>query len=292
MVGDDRRLLARTSAGASSAAFRPVARADHPQRRRRRLRLAEGRRSRAAVERVFATVMAPVRAIAGVGDRLSAIFGPMAVAIQAAAAKIAQNDCSPIREAAEKIEQTALKIITPIVECVQPIIAKVKTFLSAISGTRSARRSGSGSSSTRPTSGRPSRTIAAMIQAAAQWIWDKTATIRAVAERAWIWLKNKIGIGEGAEGQNGILQWVAAQARSGMGLAQGQARAVQARDHDHRRRRRWRSCWRSRRPDRSSRSAPRSPARCRGCDGLPRTGARATPSSRLGPTSRRHCFRS
>lgn len=160
-----------------------------------------------AVERVFSAVTAPVRAVAGAGDRMAALFGPMALSIQAAAAKIAQNDCSPIREAAEKIEKIALSIITPIVETVQPVVAKVKKFLSDVWDAIGA-----------PVwewikqyaadEWQKVKDIAALIGAAAQWIWDKTATIRSVAERAWTWLKNKIGIGDGVEGQNGILQWV------------------------------------------------------------------------------------
>ena len=160
-----------------------------------------------AVERVFTVVTAPIRAVAGAGDKLAAFFGPMAASIQAAAAKIAQNDCSPIKEAAERIEQMALKFITPIVEFVQPIVAKVKQFLSDLWDTFGA-----------PVwewikqyaadQWQAVKDIAGMIQDAAKWIWEKTATIRAIAERAWTWLKNKIGIGEGVEGQNGILQWV------------------------------------------------------------------------------------
>jgi hypothetical protein len=160
-----------------------------------------------AVEKVFNTVMAPVRAIAGIGDRLSAFFSPMVLSIQAAAAKIAQNDCSPIREAAERLEQMALKVITPIVEWVQPIVAKVKQFLSDLWDTIGA-----------PIWGWIKQFAAFewqmvmdtvhLIQDVAQWIWDKTATIRAIAAKAWTWLKNKIGIGEGPEGRDGILQWV------------------------------------------------------------------------------------
>src|SRR5262249_3849003 len=46
------------------------------------------------------------------------------------------------------------------------------------------------------------------LQQLGNWIWEKTAPIRSLAEQAWIWIKNKLGIGEGPEGQNGILQWI------------------------------------------------------------------------------------
>src|SRR5262249_44836632 len=48
----------------------------------------------------------------------------------------------------------------------------------------------------------------------ANWVWDKAEPIRKVASSAWTWFKNKLGIGEGPEGQNGILQWVQARLES------------------------------------------------------------------------------
>ena len=40
------------------------------------------------------------------------------------------------------------------------------------------------------------------LQKLGEWIWDKTAPVRERAASAWTWLKNKIGVGEGPEGQN------------------------------------------------------------------------------------------
>ncbi len=40
-----------------------------------------------------------------------------------------------------------------------------------------------------------------------QKIWDGTQPIRDTIAAAWKWLKNELGIGEGAEGQNGLLEW-------------------------------------------------------------------------------------
>ena len=47
----------------------------------------------------------------------------------------------------------------------------------------------------------------------ASWIWEKTIPIRRILNRAWVWIKNRLGIGEGPEGQNGILQWVQRKAQ-------------------------------------------------------------------------------
>jgi uncharacterized protein DUF4157 len=166
-----------------------------------------------AVEGLFNTAMAPVRAITGIGQQLGVLFAPVVIAVQTAAAQIAKNDCSPLREAAAAIERAALAIITPIVEKLQPVVAKVKGFLDAVWEKIGA-----------PVWGWIKQyasdqwdqimAIVGAIQAAATWIWNKTAWIRSLAERAWTWLKNKIGIGEGPEGQDGILQWVQRKAEA------------------------------------------------------------------------------
>ena len=52
----------------------------------------------------------------------------------------------------------------------------------------------------------------AKIEQFATWLWDKTAGIRQNVGRAWKWIKDKLGIGEGQEGQNGLLQWVQGKA--------------------------------------------------------------------------------
>jgi len=51
------------------------------------------------------------------------------------------------------------------------------------------------------------QTVWDAIKSIASAIWDKTAWARDLIDKAWTWLKNKLGIGEGAEGQNGLLQW-------------------------------------------------------------------------------------
>jgi hypothetical protein len=160
-----------------------------------------------AVEGALAGLMAPVHAIGGAGTQLSAQFGPMLVALQSAAARIAQNDCTPLREAAGQIEKTAERLLTPVVEKLQPVVAKVKSFLDTVWDKL----------------GAPIwnwmkqyasdqwdfiKLIGGQIQAAANWIWDKTALVRTLADKAWTWLKNKLGIGEGAQGKDGLLQWV------------------------------------------------------------------------------------
>jgi phage-related protein len=159
-----------------------------------------------AFEAMFNTLMARVRAVSGVGKWLQAHFGPLLTWMQEAAAKIARNDCSPIREAAEKIEKVAESIITPIVEKLQSIAKTVGDFFSDLW----ARFGAPVWEWIKKYAGQQWD----QIQRLATWIWDKTAPIRNILERAWTWLKNKLGIGEGPEGQNGILQWVQRKAEA------------------------------------------------------------------------------
>jgi len=167
-------------------------------------------RANMAVEGVLSGLMAPVHAITGAAEQLSAHCAPMLAALQVAAAQIAKNDCTPLREAAEKIEKTAERLITPIVEKLQPVVARVKGFLDGVWTTFGAPiwdwiKQYAGAQWDLI------KLIGGQIQAAANWIWDKTASVRALASKAWTWLKNKLGIGEGSEGRDGLLQWAQAK---------------------------------------------------------------------------------
>ena len=131
---------------------------------------------------------------------------PLLATLQDAAAKISSNDCSPLQQAAEKIEHIAEQIITPIIEIVQPIVAKIQDFLGEVWDKL----------------GAPIwewiQQYASQrwqeIKQLASWIWQLTEPMRLLGQEAWEWLKKKIGIGEGPEGENGILQWVQAKLQS------------------------------------------------------------------------------
>ncbi|HEX4367958.1 MAG TPA: DUF4157 domain-containing protein, partial [Rhodopila sp.] len=163
-------------------------------------------RAGSAVQGMFDTVTAPVRAVGGAGQQLVAQFQPMVATIQGAAGKIARNDCSPLREAADEVEHVASSLITPIMEKVQPIVATVKSVASTLWDKIGA-----------PVldvikqyaaeKWQEIQAVWGAIKAIASAIWDQTAWARSLIDQAWTWLKNKLGIGEGAEGQNGLLQW-------------------------------------------------------------------------------------
>jgi len=48
----------------------------------------------------------------------------------------------------------------------------------------------------------------AEIKGIGQKLWDGTQPVRDAAAAAWKWVKDQLGIGEGPDGQNGLLQWV------------------------------------------------------------------------------------
>lgn len=151
-------------------------------------------------ERLIDSVMAPVRSIAGAGKSLVARFAPMIAWVQEAVGKIAANDCSPLRQAAAKIEQLATRLLQPIVEKLQPVVKKVEDLCKALWDKVGA-----------PVWGWIKKVAKQQwdkIEQFATWVWDKCAPIRKALAAAWTWVKNKLGIGEGPEGQNGILQWV------------------------------------------------------------------------------------
>lgn len=157
-----------------------------------------------AIQTVVDTVMAPVRTVADTGKFLQAHIAPLLASMQQAAARIAQNDCKPITDAAARIEDLATKLITPVIEKIQAVVGKVGDFLKGVWDKF----------------GTPVWEFLkkyagekwAALQQLIAWVWDLAKPVRDLSAKASTWLKNKIGIGEGPEGQNGILQWVQAKA--------------------------------------------------------------------------------
>ena len=160
----------------------------------------------AAVDAIVDTVMAPVRAITGLAATLRGHFANLLAWLRDAASKIARGDCSSITEAAHKIHEVFMGIASPIIERIQGFARRVRSFFGDLWERFGApvwaflRRIGGA--------------VWERIQAFGRWIWDITAPIRRALMRAWRWIKNKLGIGDGPEGQNGILQWVQRKAQT------------------------------------------------------------------------------
>ena len=152
-----------------------------------------------ALQSIIDVVARPVR---GIGDVVSGVrlhFSNLVTWLREAGARIARNDCGPISEAADKIYQVFEGLTAPVVERVKHYAKVVKEFFHDLWERFGApvwnllRRIGGA--------------IWEEIERIGCWIWEKTKPVRDWLSRAWRWLKNLIGIGEGEEGQNGILQW-------------------------------------------------------------------------------------
>jgi phage-related protein len=154
----------------------------------------------AALQALFDRLMAPVRSVTGFIDTLTSHFTNMVAWMREAAGKIARGDCSSISEAAERIRAVVEGLAAPVIDRVKQLAgtvgkffrnlwdrvgAPVWEFLKSVGGA-----------------------IWDKLSRLGAWIWEKTAPFRRALAAAWRWVKRKLGVGEGAEGENGILQWV------------------------------------------------------------------------------------
>ena len=152
-----------------------------------------------AVQSIVDFIARPVRAISDVVSGVRTHFSNLVGWMRDAAARIAKGDCGAISEAADKIYNVFEGLTAPVIERVKYYAGKVKDFFTGLWDRFGApiwdllKRIGGA--------------IWDTIERIGRWIWEKTQPVRDWAARAWRWLKNFIGIGEGEEGQNGILQW-------------------------------------------------------------------------------------
>jgi len=158
----------------------------------------------AAISRLVDTLTAPIRAVTGVAATLTTVFQSLVEWMQEAAAKIAKGDCTSITEAAEKIEQVVSGVLSVVSDKIKELAKKVSDFFGGLWN-----RFGAPIWEMLKEIGGE---VWARIQALGQKLWDSTQKIRDAGQDAWQWVKDRLGIGEGPEGQNGLLQWVKAKA--------------------------------------------------------------------------------
>ena len=157
-----------------------------------------------SIRTVFDTLSAPVRALTSVVESVSAHFAMLLEWMRDAAARIARGDCSAISEAADKIQKVIEGIAAPILDRVKDLAAKVANFFRGLWDNYGAK--------VWDFLKKVGGWVWDRISQFGTWVWDKTAPIRNLLTRAWTWIKNKLGVGEGPEGQNGLLQWIQAKA--------------------------------------------------------------------------------
>jgi hypothetical protein len=153
----------------------------------------------AGIQSMMETMARPVRTIGDLVAGLRRHFTNLIGWLRVAGGQIAAGDCSSIAAAADKIHQAFDALASPVVDRVKHYVNAVKGFFQSVWERFGApvwqllQRIGGA--------------IWEKIQQVGRWIWEKTAPIRNLAARAWRWFKNWLGIGEGEEGQNGVLQW-------------------------------------------------------------------------------------
>ena len=138
------------------------------------------------------TLMAPIRPILAAMTLVRSQFTSFVGWMREAAEALARNDCEPIQQAMQRVKDVLDGVLTTIKEKIEAVWTKVKTFFSDLWD-----RFGAPIWDTL-------KAIAGAawekIQALGNWIWDKTEPVR----YAWTWIKKKLGVGEGAEGQDGL----------------------------------------------------------------------------------------
>lgn len=159
-----------------------------------------------AVQSIFDNLMAPVQALTGIAPELHEHFNNLIAWVRQAASRIAQGDCGAITEAAELLREIFEALAAPVIDKIKELAKEAKDFFNDIWETFGApvwdflQQLGGA--------------IWESIQEFGRWCWEQTAPIREALSAAWTWFKNLLGVGEGPEGQDGIIQWIQREAQS------------------------------------------------------------------------------
>jgi phage-related protein len=151
------------------------------------------------INNLMNSLAAPIRSVGDLVTTLRTHFRNLVNWLREAGQKIANNDCSSFADAADKIHQAFDSLTGPVIERLQHYATAAKEFFQSLWDRFGApvwdflRMVGGA--------------IWDRIQAIGRWIWEKTAPLRSLISYVWTRFKNWLGIGEGEEGQNGILQW-------------------------------------------------------------------------------------
>ncbi|MBE1501501.1 hypothetical protein H4696_008601 [Amycolatopsis lexingtonensis] len=161
-----------------------------------------------AMRSLFAVLTAPVRALGGAVDVLKSVFGVLLGWMRTGVAKVVSTSCAVLSGAADRI--------THVVDGIDAAEAGALGKLKDLAGGAGKFLGGLWDRLGAPVAdllGRTGSAVWGKIQQVARWLWDKTQPIRDTVGAAWDWLKDVIGIGDGPEGRNGIIQWVQARAQ-------------------------------------------------------------------------------
>jgi hypothetical protein len=156
-----------------------------------------------AVEAMLNAAVAPVKGAVDFVGSLSPALAKMINWIKTAGGKISKNDCSSFTELGDMVGQLVDELAAPAIEKIKDLSQKVSHWFSGVWEKFGL-----------PVWDFIKRYVGGqyeLIKSLGIKIWDKTEPIRAWASSVWIKFKNWLGIGDGPEGQNGIIQWVEAK---------------------------------------------------------------------------------
>jgi hypothetical protein len=153
-----------------------------------------------AVETMMNAAVAPVKGAVDFISGLSPTMAKIINWIKTAGVKISKNDCSSFTELGEMIEQLADELAAPAIEKIKELSQKASAWFSEVW----------------QKFGLPVWDFIKgyigdqweLIKSLGNTIWEKTAPVRTLAASLWVKFKNWLGIGDGPEGQNGIIQWI------------------------------------------------------------------------------------
>ena len=113
---------------------------------------------------------------------------------------LSRGDCQPLFSAVDRLGDTLMAMAGDAWDAIKDFLAPVGDFFSALWDKFSAPAIDFLTEYASDTWEN--------IKALGGLIWDLTAPVRDKLKAAWVWIKEQLGIGEGPEGQDGLLQWV------------------------------------------------------------------------------------
>jgi hypothetical protein len=153
-----------------------------------------------AVNTMLNAAVAPVKGAVNFVGSLSPALAKMINWVKTAGTKISKNDCSSFAELADMVGQLADELAAPAIEKIKELSQRVSQWFTGVW-----ERFGL------PVWDFIKQYVGSqyeLIKGLGIKIWDKTEPIRAWASSVWLKLKNWLGIGDGPDGQNGMIQWV------------------------------------------------------------------------------------
>lgn len=152
------------------------------------------------LDKLLNAAVGPVKDAVNFISNLSPTMARIITWIQGAGAKIARNDCSSFTELAEMVEKFVDELTAPAIEKIKELASTASAWCKDLWQKFGV-----------PVWDFIKKYVGDQweaIKSLGSLIWEKSKPIRDWAASVWVKFKNWLGIGDGPEGENGILQWV------------------------------------------------------------------------------------